>query len=223
MSGTQYRVWLCVLLATAIGCDANRDGALREREAAARAVATPRDSGAPEVAGQRAHMIRPDGIGDARIGMTIGELRAMLRPDMSVGPLDPYMVDIDALPVVQGDDTVYHVLIVAGEPSSDDAPIELLATSHHGVGTEDGVGPGDTLADAAAAWGEPHLSYNTSDESREWATFPSLPPSIMVRVMPADDTAPFAGIYATQDEFNETDRHDPAARITMIMVRRHAP
>lgn len=223
MSGTQYPVWLCVLLATAIGCDANRDDALREREATARAVAAPSDSGEVDVAGQRAHMIRPDGIGDARIGMTIGELRAVLRPPVTVGPLEPYMVDIDALPVVQGNDTVYHVLIVAGEPWSDDAPIELLATSHHGIRTEDGVGPGDRLADAAAAWGEPRLSYNTNDESREWATFPALPPSIMVRVMPADDTAPFAGIYATQDEFNETDRYDPAARITMVLVRRHAP
>jgi hypothetical protein len=223
MSGTHYRVWLCVLLATAIGCDGDREVAIGEGAAAARAAATPSDSGEADVAGQRAHMIRADGIGDGRIGMTIGELRAALRPDMTVGTLAPYMVDIDALAVVQGNDTVYHVLIVAGEPSSDDAPIELLATSHRGVRTEDGVGPGDTLADAAAAWGEPRLSYNTNDESREWATFPALPPSIMVRVMPADDTAPFAGIYATQHEFNETDRYDPAARITMILVRRHAP
>jgi hypothetical protein len=122
--------------------------------------------------------------------------------------------------VIQGTDTLYHVLIGAGEPSSDETTIDLLATTHSAFRTADGIGPGSTLAQAAIAWGEPSLSYNTNDESREWAEFAALPASIMVRVQPASDTASFAGVYATQDELNQTTRYDPAARISMVMVRR---
>jgi hypothetical protein len=162
--------------------------------------------------------IRPDGIGDARIGMTIGELRASLQPGMLLGTAAPYMVDIDGMPVTLGADTLYYVLILAGESSADEAVIDLLATSHATFRTADAVGPGTTLGAAAALLGAPRLSYHTMNESREFAVFDALPESIMLRVAPAGENA-FAGVYATDDEYNETTRYDPAARISMVLVR----
>jgi hypothetical protein len=167
---------------------------------------------------EREALIRADGIAHARSGMTIGELRAALPADTRLGTLAPFMVDIDAMPVVRGADTLYYVLIVAGEQSSDDATVNIVATMNESFRTAEGIGPASTLAEAAAAYGAPTLSYNTNDESREYASFPRLPESIRVRVAPASDMSAFAGMYDTQGEHNETSRYNPAARVMMVLV-----
>jgi hypothetical protein len=162
-------------------------------------------------------MIRQDGIGAARAGMTIGQLRAALPPEQELGQPEPYMVDIDGMPVVEGTDTLYHVLIVSGESSADDAAINLVATSDTKFQTVEGIGPGSTLAEAAAAYGPPTLSYNTNDESREYAVHPRAPKRLRFRVGP-DSTSVFAGIYADGGEYVETTRYHPDARIRMVMI-----
>ena len=167
---------------------------------------------------ERDALIRADGIAHVRSGMTIGALRDSLPADTRLGTLAPFMVDIDAMSVVRDADTLYYVLIVAGEPSRDDAAVNTVATMNESFRTAEGIGPGSTLAEAAAAYGAPTLSYNTNDESREYASFPRLPESIRVRVAPASDTSPFAGMYDTQGEHNETSRYDPAARVMMVLV-----
>lgn len=163
-------------------------------------------------------LIRTDGIAHAAAGMTIGELRAALPQGTTLGPASAYMVDIDAMPVVQNGDTLYLVLIPAGEPTGNSARISLLATTNTTFRTVENVGPGTSLGDAAAAYGPPTIAYNINDESREYATFPDLPPTVRMRVQPGSDNAAFAGIYTTAGEYNETSRYDPAARITMVIV-----
>src|SRR5690606_36262984 len=81
-----------VVSALAIGCETP---APRPSEA-------PRDS----VVGvlDSARLIRPDGIGHARAGMTIGALRAALPADMTLGDPAPFMVDILAMPVMRASD-----------------------------------------------------------------------------------------------------------------------
>lgn len=165
-------------------------------------------------------LIRADGVGLARIGMTIGQLRASLPPNLRLGERSSFMVDIDGMPVVEGGDTLYRVLILAGEPAADDAIIELLATSHPGFRTGENVGPGSTLAEAAAKYGQPTLSYSINDESREYAAFDALPPGIMLRVTSAADSLPFAGVYGSEGEYNETTRYHSDARISMVLVGR---
>jgi hypothetical protein len=163
-------------------------------------------------------LIRSDGIGHSRRGMTIGDLRAALPAGTSLRPAGPYMVDIDAMPVVEGRDTLYVVLIPSGDPSGDATRIELVATTDTTFRTAEGVGPGTALADAAAVYGAPTLAYNINDESREYALFPTLSPTIRMRVRPAGDTSAFAGVYTTNREYNETARYDPAARVMMVQV-----
>jgi hypothetical protein len=166
-------------------------------------------------------VIRSDGIGLARIGMRIGDLRRSLPPGVALGELEEYMVDIGAMPVVQGIDTLYAVLIPAGSSSSEDATIELLATSHPGFRTAQGVGPGSTLGEAALTYGQPTLSYHTEDESREYARFPALASTITLRVSYGSAGEGFGGIYPdSTGVFNETTRFNPDARIGMVMVRR---
>ncbi len=163
-----------------------------------------------------APLIRPDGIGEARAGMKIGELRAALPAGTTLGAAEPYMVDILGLPVVRGADTLYYVLAVAGEPVGDDAPVTLLATQSPAFRTAEGIGPGTTLDVAAARYGAPTLSYSTADESREYAAFAGYPHrNVRFRVSGREG---MAGVYSTEEEYNETAKFDGSARITQVMV-----
>ncbi|HEX7242689.1 MAG TPA: hypothetical protein VF263_20540, partial [Longimicrobiaceae bacterium] len=165
------------------------------------------------------HLIGPDGVGEARRGMTIGRLRAALPPGTVLGPPEPFMVDVAGLPVVRGADTLYHVLVVSGEPGGDDAPVTLLATRNRSFRTAEGVGPGTTLGEASAAYGAATLSYSTGDESREYASFARFPhPGIRFRVEPGASASGTAGVYASEEEYNRTTEHDRSARISLVLV-----
>ncbi len=162
--------------------------------------------------------ITATGIGPAQRGMTIGVLRAALPAGDTLGATAPYMVDIDGMPITRNGDTLYHVLIIAGESSTDITAIENLATTSTKARTPEGIGPGSTIAEAAKKYGAPTLSYSTNDESREYAAFPRLPSNVRFRVAPASDSAAYAGLYDTNAEFNQTTRYDPHARISMVIV-----
>lgn len=191
------------------------------------AIAETKETGeaGPATPASADRLIRPDGIGAARPGITIGGLRAALPPGTTLGAPEPYMVDIIGLPVVQGADTLYHALFGDGEPTGDDALVPWVATHNPAFRTAEGIGPGTTLADAAAAYGAAMLAYNVNDESREYASFANFPHSrVRFRVAPADaSTSAFAGSYATQEEYNETAEYDPAARISMVSVDLRGP
>lgn len=215
--GPAFRHWV---IAMAVACGPGNDGrpagdaAEAEAESAAAEPAV-QDSVGRDVDPDR--LIRRDGIAQAAAGMRIADLRAALPEGVSLGLARPYMVDIAAMPVIEGSDTLYMVLIPSGEPSSDDARIHLVATTDTTFRTMEGVGPGSTLADAAEVYGPATLAYSTNDESREYATFPTLPTTIRFRVRPTSDTAAFAGIYTSAGEYNETTRYHPGS-ISMVLV-----
>lgn len=168
--------------------------------------------------------IDTNGIGAATVGMTLGQLRSALAPTAAIGdPSDRFMVDVTALPVVEGPDTLYHLLFPVGTRVDGDTPLELVATTHPLARTEDDVGPGTTLAAATGRYGPPTLSYSVYDESREYARFPEQPSDrIRFRVAPAPGLSSLAGRYTTDAEHNETTVFDPEARIFMVLVRLRA-
>ena len=209
--GLTNAVLLSFLLAACDGGSA--DTAADAANTTADTTAVPTAPAAPSVA-----MIRADGIGAVTRGMTIGQLRAALPAGTTLSPPRVFMVDINAMTVARGRDTLYHVLIPTGEPSTDDTPINLVGTMNHTFRTANGVGPGTTLADAARIYGPPRLFYNTSDESREYAAFPNAPTGILMRVAPSIEDGVFAGVYQTEGEYNQTMEYDPAATIAFVMV-----
>jgi hypothetical protein len=177
------------------------------------AMAAPAGASAPD------RLIRPDGIGRVRAGMTVGELRAQLGSDLELGAPEPYMVDLDGMPVFAGTDTLYHVLVESGSVPGDDEPLTLVATQSRAARTAEGVGPGTTLAEAARVYGEPTLSYNVNDESREYASFPGYDRStVRFRVFAASENTALVGRYTTQGEHNETTVFDPAGYIAIVIV-----
>ena len=156
----------------------------------------------------------------ATTGLTVGELRARLPPGTALGGVDDsFMVDVRAVPVIEGSDTLYHLLFSEGFTVSDTTHLEMVATLHGSFRTAEGVGPGVTLAAASSAYGAPTLSYSVNDESREYASFAGYPAArVRFRVAPAGDARAFAGVYDSEQEHNETATFDPEARISMVIV-----
>jgi hypothetical protein len=163
--------------------------------------------------------ITQDGIGLATRGLSVGELRDALAPAARLGPLDQaFMVDVSAVAVIAGTDTLYHLLFPSLDVLDDSMRIELVATLNGRARTADGLGPGITLAEAATACGPLTLVYSVYDELREYAVCPSQPANISFRTNPVSDDEMFAGTYSTDAEYNTTTTYDPAARIRMVMV-----
>jgi hypothetical protein len=164
-------------------------------------------------------LIDEDGIGAARRGLTVGELRRVLPPELSLGALDHFfMVDVSAVPVIAGTDTLYHLLFFGLEALEDSMRLELVTTVNERARTPDGLGPGVTLAEAADRCGPLTLTYSVYDEAREYVVCPTAPGNIIFRTNFFSGDEMFAGVYSTDDEYNTTTIYDPAARITLVMV-----
>lgn len=164
-------------------------------------------------------IITPDGIGAAQVGSTLAEVRRKLPAGSRLGEIDTrFMVDLDAVPVISGSDTLYYLGVPAGETLTDATPVPFVITLHEGVRTARGIGPGVTLRDAVRQCGRATLRYSVHDEMREYVSFTNCGHRrVTFRVAPTDDSL-LAGRYASAGEYNETDEYDGDARIGMVMV-----
>lgn len=207
---------LLLLAALAAACENRGEEAAEPSSAPTSAEPGTAEQAVDSLAAPR---ITADGIGLARPGMTVGEVRQQLPSDLSLGDLnDRFMVDLVAIPVHTARDTFYHLVFPADEQITDTTHLALVVTDHEHVRTAGGVGPGTSLAEAAQIYGPPTLSYSIYDEMREYASFPALSNTrIRFRVAPSD-TALLAGRYTTNAEFNETIVFDESARIGMVFV-----
>jgi len=161
------------------------------------------------------------GIGAARVGMTLGELRDVLG-DQDVRFEAQFMVDMSAVCVHDeaGQELYCATVWETDEPSADDE-IVMVTTRHPRLRTEEGVGPGVTIADAEEIYGAAILLYNTSNESREYLEFDSGPAgSIAFRPFSPGAPDEFAGVYDTSEggEYFETETYRPDAIIEDIEV-----
>ena len=181
--------------------------------------ASPSDHDSAPLTSAAPVIVAADGIGAARAGMSRADVRAALPPGHQMGQAPaPFMVDVAGVPVTAGTDTLYVLLYPAGSADDDGAPVPMVATTWSRARTEQDVGPGTSLAEARVRYGVPTLSYNTVDESREYARFPEQPGErLLFRVSGAGGR--LAGAYASGGEYRETTTYDPGARITMVLVR----
>lgn len=220
--GQASRAWL-LALALALGCEAAERPPDPALEAPADTPAGTAAAGSPLAApadsSLAAAAISPDGIGAARQGMTLAEIRGSLGAGLHIGePDERFMVDLVVLPVVRGQDTLYHLVFPADETPADGRVPLLALTDHPASRTPEGIGPGSTLAEAQARYGAPTLSYSADNEMREFAAFPGYPhPSVNFRVAPGD-TVFLAGRYEPGAAQGRTTEFDGAARIMMVMV-----
>ncbi|MGF1536532.1 MAG: lysozyme inhibitor LprI family protein [Elainellaceae cyanobacterium] len=214
-----WRRWLLVLLIAGVGCAGPK-------------VDSPAPSSTPEVAAEDAvatadeTIITGDRIGPVRVGTTLGELETVVKQtygeEVTFVPTPNFMVDLDAIAVNLGEETLFYALYFGSESLSDSEPVELLLTTNPRFKTPKGVGPGTTLQAAEAAYGEATLAHSTENEMRESVRFANFnAASVVFRTNGFSEAGPgLAGIYdeSAGGSFFETTQYRDDAVIRAVMV-----
>lgn len=163
-------------------------------------------------------LISATGIGPAQLGMTLGDLKAALGSETEFAVESPFIVDFDAIAVRQGEEVLFYILSLPDQPLTDADPIEGLYTDNPKFHTDAGVGPGISLPQAEQAYGTATLSYNTQNESREYARF-ERQPSTNLSFATGNGNQNTAGVYPSPtQEYNETQEYRDDATIQSVLV-----
>jgi hypothetical protein len=163
-------------------------------------------------------LISPEGIGAAQLGMTLGELKQQLGSEAEFTVESPFIVDFDAIAVRQAGEVQYYILYLAGQPFSDGDVIQGILTENSKFQTAENIGPGTPIAEAQQAYGSVKLSYNTDNESREYARFANQPAGNISFSTGNGSTSP-AGIYPSPTgTYNETEQFQTGAAIESVLV-----
>lgn len=164
-------------------------------------------------------LISADGIGVAKVGMMLGELKQMLAGKAEFTVKSPFIVDFDAIAVSQGGENQYYILYPALLRLADTDAIEALVTDNPKYRTAQGVGPGTTIKEASAVYGDASLSYNSQNESREYVKFANLDTKAIAFRTKAPPGKPVAGIYSqSKGELKQTAYFQPSATIKLVEI-----
>lgn len=163
-------------------------------------------------------LISPKGIGAAQLGMTLGELKQKLGSEVEFTVESPFIVDFDAIAVRKAGEVQYYILYLAGQSFTDSDVIQGVLTENPKFQTAEKVGAGTPIAEAEQAYGPVKLSYNTDNESREYARFANQPAG-NISFSTGNGNTSAAGIYPSPTStYNETDQFKADAAIESILV-----
>jgi hypothetical protein len=218
---------LLTMAALLVGCNSSSNPSAVQSPTASAIASSPTPSSSPaesspsaspQPSASEAPIISAEGIGAARLGMTLGELKQALGPEVELKVQAPFIVDFDAVAVRQKGETQYYILYLAGQSFTDQDAIQGLFTDNPQYRTAEGVGPGTTLQEAEQVYGKATLSYNTQNESREYARFERQSASNLSFATGNGNAQP-AGIYSSPtSEYNETQEFRPDATIQSVLV-----
>jgi hypothetical protein len=162
-------------------------------------------------------LISAQGIGAAQLGMTFGDFKRSLGAEAALAVKSPFIVDFDAVAVRRGGEVQYYILYLSGQTLSDTDTIQGVLTDNAKFRTAENVGPNTTLAEAEQVYGQATLSYNTQNESREYARFAKQPSALSFNT--GNGSAATAGLYSTpQSDYNETQQFREDAVIQSVLV-----
>lgn len=172
----------------------------------------------PTVQDTNALRISEDGIGVARLGMTLGELKQQLGPEAELTVESPFIVDFDAIAVRQAGEVQFYILYLSGQPLTDGDAIQGLFTENPQFLTAEGVGAGSTIQQGVDAYGTATLSYNFGNEGREYVRF-DRQPSTNLSFGTGNANTELAGIYPSATaEYGETQEFREGATIRSVLV-----
>jgi hypothetical protein len=215
---------LCALsLAGLAGCNTAPDIAEEPTPTPTETVATPTPTPTGDAVNMddvdvESDLISANGIGVARLGMTLGDLKDILGEGTEFEEQSPFIVDFDAIAVRQNGEALFYILYLAGEAPEDSEPIQGLWTDNPRYQTAEGIGAGTSLQDAVSAYGQATLAFNYDNEGREYVRFANHPaPNLSFRTGTANEQ--LAGLYAdTSSSYNETQDYQPEATIQSVLL-----
>ncbi|MEL6258931.1 MAG: hypothetical protein AAFQ67_07740 [Pseudomonadota bacterium] len=157
-------------------------------------------------------------------GVAAGDTLADFRTAMGEKPLEfipSYRGDLSALCLLEAEDRAVCAITWAAEQEQPAAEIELLQVFSPRFTTEAGIGPGDPIDEAIAAYGPALFSFSKENENREYVEFDRGPEAVSFRPVRATGADGFAGVYDDMDRIAPTTQSYHAdARIEIIEVVR---
>ncbi len=154
------------------------------------------------------------GIGPALLGMTADETQSALGSEFSVVAQDDIRVDFSGFNILYDGDIVFSAAI-----SFDGDFVDAFITDHPGVAFANGIAPSSGLAGMVAAFGPGNLSFSYDNEGREFFNFDDdsvVPRNASIETQLGDGG--HAGLYTTDDTFNQTAEFDPNGVVKAIWV-----
>jgi hypothetical protein len=165
-----------------------------------------------------AQQITPVGIGAAKIGMTLKELKQQMGKGFEYPVKTSFIEGFDAIAVTKAGKVQYYIPYPAGTQFTDADRIQHLMTDNPNYRTQQGVGPGTSIGQAATVYGSATLSLSKENESREFINFTQHPSGLAFRPK-AVGSGSFAGKYPeSNEEFLKTQKYDDTAAIGQITV-----
>jgi hypothetical protein len=165
-----------------------------------------------------AQQITPVGIGSAKIGMSLKELKEQTGAGFEFKVKPSLIEGFDAIAVTKAGAVQYYIPYPAGTQFTDTDRIQHLMTDNPNYRTPQGVGPGTSIGQAVSVYGDATLSLSKENESREFISFTQHPSGLAFRPKPVG-SRPFAGDYPdSNDEYLKTQKYDTKAAIGQITV-----
>jgi hypothetical protein len=165
-----------------------------------------------------ARQITPVGIGDAKIGMTLKELKQKMGAQVEFPVKTNFIEGFDAIAVTKAGTVQYYIPYPTGTNFTDADRIQHLMTDNPNYRTQQGVGPGTSIGQAVSVYGNATLSMSKDNESREFINFSQHPNGLAFRPKPVGKRN-FAGEYPeSNDDYLKTQKYDKQAAIGQITV-----
>ena len=215
-------VWSAIALLSACGqssdttnSDSSSDASSPSEEASSTSSSTSETSDASsesDPAATQTVTVTASGFGNAELCMTVDELQQAI-PDLVVGPYEEQgpLVDTEGVTVTDSEGNFeFYALAVAGSGPQ----LNLFMTDNSKYQTSEGVGPKTLIETAETQYGSAKLMYHLMNESREFVAFQNGPENIGFRT----GSGPEAGIYESEQEYNETEDYKPDAEIQEVWL-----
>jgi hypothetical protein len=165
-----------------------------------------------------AQQITPVGIGEAKIGMTLKELKQKMGAQVEFPVKTNFLEGFDAIAVTKAGTVQYYIPYPTGTNFTDADRIQHLMTDNPNYRTQQGVGPGTSIGQAVSVYGNATLSLSKDNESREFINFSKHPNGLAFRPKPVGKRS-FAGDYPeSNDDYLKTEKYDKQAAIGQITV-----
>jgi hypothetical protein len=165
-----------------------------------------------------ARQITPIGIGEAKIGMTLKELKQKMGAQFQFPVKTNFIEGFDAIAVTKAGTVQYYIPYPTGTNFTDADRIQHLMTDNPNYRTQQGVGPGTSIGQAVSVYGDATLSMSKDNESREFINFSQHPNGLAFRPKPVGKRS-FAGDYPeSNDDYLKTQKYDKQAAIGQITV-----
>ncbi len=165
-----------------------------------------------------ARQITPVGIGEAKIGMTLKELKQKMGAQVQFPVKTNFIEGFDAIAVTKAGTVQYYIPYPTGTNFTDADRIQHLMTDNPNYRTQQGVGPGTSIGQAVSVYGDATLSMSKDNESREFINFSQHPNGLAFRPKPVGKRN-FAGDYPeSNDDYLKTQKYDKQAAIGQITV-----